>query len=174
MVNNKSNMRTEAIFSDDMKHRFVLKKSWDNSKPTDSIIMIAPSSRAGEVSIDMTTMYVINNCFAQGFGSIDILNLYSKLDSDTLATCPENDDWLLKSCQKSDKVILAWGKGQTARAVDHRIEEVIKLLSPCKDKLYEIADQQGNRGLHPLASSARLHWTLLPYQPNNQTSEQKK
>ena len=67
--------------------------------------MISPSNRAGEVSIDMTTMYVINNCFSQEFGSVDILNLYSKLDSDTLTTCPENDDWLLKSCQKSDKVI---------------------------------------------------------------------
>lgn len=174
MVNNKSNMRTEAIFSDDMSHRFVLKKSWDNSKPTASIIMIAPSNRADQVCLDVTAMLVINNSVTQGFGGVDILNLYSKLDSNTPANCPENDDWLLKSCQKSDKIILAWGKGQTARAVDHRIEEVIKLLSPCRDKLYEIADQQGNRGLHPLASSARLHWTLLPYEGNNKTPEQKK
>ena len=172
MINNKSNMRTEAIFSDDLTHRFVLKKSWDNSKPAVSIIMIAPSSKAGEVSLDMTTMYVVNNCFAQGFGSVDILNLYSKLNSEALTTCPENDEWLLKSCQKADKIILAWGKGQTAKSVDNRIEEVIKLLSPLKEKLCELSDQQGHRGLHPLASTVRLNWILAPYSLENKAPEQ--
>jgi hypothetical protein len=69
----------------------------------------------------------------------------------------------LKSCQKADKVILAWGKCQTQKSVDDRISEVVKLLEPLKEKLYEIADESGKRGLHPLSASVRLKWNLVPY-----------
>lgn len=163
MINEKNNMRTEVLFSDDKTHRFILKKSWDTSKPMASIIMIAPSARAGDVCSDMTTMYVVNNCFHQGFGSVEILNLYSKLDTTPFETCSENDEWILKSCQKADKVILAWGKCQTQKSVDDRISAVVKLLEPLKEKLYEIVDDSGKCGLHPLCSAVRLKWALAPY-----------
>lgn len=156
-------MRTEAMFSDDKTHRYILKKSWDNSKPSASIIMISPSNKASDVCIDMTSMYVVNNCYDQGFGSVEILNIYSKLEENSFETCKENDEQILKSCQKSDKVILAWGKGQTENAVDNRINEVVKLLKPCKDKLFVIGDVNGKKGLHPLATSVRLKWYLVPY-----------
>ncbi len=163
MINEKNNMRTEVLFSDDKMHRFILKKSWDNNKPMVSIIMIAPSTKAGDICNDMTTMYVVNNCFYQGFGSVEILNLYSKLDAKPFENCRENDEWILKSCQKSNKVILAWGKWQMQKSASNRISEVIKLLQPLKEKLFEIADDSGKRGLHPLCASVRLKWNLVPY-----------
>lgn len=164
MINEKNNMRTEALYNDDKTHRYILKKAWDNNKPSVSIIMIAPSSKAGEVRIDMTSMYVINNCFQQGFGSVEILNLYSKLENGCFESCRENDDQILRSCQKAEKVILAWGKGQSQKMVDKRIEEVLALLKLYQDKLYEIADRSGKAGLHPLGTSVRLQWHLVPYQ----------
>ena len=164
MINEKNNMRTEALFSDDKAHRYLLKKSWDNNKPSVSIIMISPSSRANDICVDMTSMYVVNNCVDQGFGSVEILNLYSKLDENSFDSCKENDEQILKSCQRSDRTILAWGRGQAKKMVDNRIEDMMKLLEPYKDKLYEIADIQGRKGLHPLGASVRLCWHLVPYQ----------
>lgn len=163
MINEKSNMRTKALYNDDKTHRYILKKSWDNSKPSVSIIMVTPSNKAGEVCIDMTSMYVINNCFKQGFGCVEISNLYSKLNENSLETDQDNDKWILKSCQKSDKVILAWGKRHSEKFFNIRVQEVIKLLEPCKDKLFEISDELGNNGLHPLARTVRLNWYLTEY-----------
>jgi len=160
----KCNVRTEVLYNDDRTHRFSLKKVWDSSKPSASVIMISPSSRANEVCMDMTTMYTVNNCFRQGFGSVDILNLYSGVDMEPFVNDDENNGRISDSCKKADKVILAWGKGQTKQAVLYRIMEVLKLLRPYKDKIYEIADEHGKRGYHPLGSSVRLGWVLVPFE----------
>ena len=52
----KSNMKCEAVFSDDGKHRLSLKKEWDKSKPSAVIIMINPNS-ADTLSCDTTMDY---------------------------------------------------------------------------------------------------------------------
>ncbi len=163
-MNEKSNIRTEALYNDDKTHRYILKKSWDNSKPSASIIMISPSSRANEVCMDMTTMYTLNNCYQQGFGSVELLNLYSKLDVNPFENDLENNERIVESCKKADKIILAWGKGQTQKTIMFRIMEVLELLKPYKDKLYEIADDRGKSGYHPLGSSVRLKWNLVLFQ----------
>lgn len=38
----KSALETEAIFSDDQEHRYLLKKTWDNEKQTITIITMYP------------------------------------------------------------------------------------------------------------------------------------
>lgn len=174
-MNEKSVIRTEALYNDEKTHRFVLKKAWDNSKPSVSVIMISPSCRANEVCMDMTTMYTLNNCYQQGFGSMEILNLFSKLDANPFENHSENNDRILESCKKADKVILAWGKGQIQKAALFRIIEVLKLLKPYADKLYEIADETGNSGYHPMGAGVRLKWTLVPFlYPAEEKQEQKK
>lgn len=159
----KSTVRTEALYNDEKTHRYSLKKIWDNSKPSAAIIMIAPSEKANEICSDMTTMYTLNNVYQQGFGSVDILNLYSKLDSEEPTSAPDNDDWIVQICKKADKVILAWGKGQNTVSAAIRILAVIKLLQPYKDKLFEISDANGKKGFHPLGASVRLQWQLVPF-----------
>ena len=39
----KTTLTTEAIFSDDGAKRYLLRKTWDDSKPILSIIMLAPA-----------------------------------------------------------------------------------------------------------------------------------
>lgn len=51
----KSTLRTEVHFSEDRKHRYLLRKEWDKTKNKAMIIMINPSSADGLV-IDHTTM----------------------------------------------------------------------------------------------------------------------
>lgn len=168
----KSNVRTEALYNDERTHRYSLKKVWDNNKPSAAIIMIAPSEKANEVCCDMTTMYTLNNVYLQGFGSVDILNLYSKLDAPKPESDRDNDEWIAKICQKADRIILAWGKGQNTVEVAVRILSVLRLLQPYKDKLFEIADANGKCGYHPLGASVRLGWQLVPfdYSPYEKTA----
>ena len=47
---NRMSLRTEVVYSDDMKHRYIIRKEWDKNKPKATIIMINPSS-ANEVEI---------------------------------------------------------------------------------------------------------------------------
>lgn len=108
----KSSIKTEAIYNDDKTHRYSLRKVWDNSKAFAAIIMISPSDKANTVCCDVTTTYVVNNCYSQGFGSVEILNIYSKINQNEFESTPENDQHILYTCKHADTIILAWGMGQ--------------------------------------------------------------
>ena len=73
MITQRMSLRTEVIYSDDLTHRYRMRKEWDKNKTKATIIMINPSS-ATEIEIDQTTMNVINNLNRLGYGAVDITN----------------------------------------------------------------------------------------------------
>ncbi|AOT72794.1 DUF1643 domain-containing protein [Geosporobacter ferrireducens] len=167
----KSILKTEVIFSQDKQHRYLLRKEWDKGKKKAMVIMINPSS-ADELLIDHTTMYVVNNLSKIGFGSVDIVNIFSKIntkiitkgDVEELAD-ETNDTQILKSATKVDNIIIAWGKvGENNKKVKERQEQVIKLLMEYKDKFCTIQDSKGREGFHPLAPQIRHSWKLKKLQ----------
>ena len=164
MITEKSTMKTEIIYNDDKTHRFLLKKVWDTTLPSAGIIMLSPSS-SNEISQDMTTTYIVNRLHDLGYGSVSILNIYSKINTDELESIADNDDFIIKSAQKDDIFIIAWGKGnQNNKSVMKRQCEVLAMLKPYEKKLHQIADAVGNFGFHPLGSSVRLAWRLVHYE----------
>lgn len=179
----KSTRKTEVIFSEDKQHRYLLKKEWDKNKKKAVVIMINPSS-ADEVLIDHTTMYVVNNLSKIGFGSVEIVNIFSRINTKISTkedmqelVDEENDTQILKSAAKVDNIIIAWGKvGENNKKVKERQEQVINLLNEHKDKFYTIQDIKGREGFHPLAPQIRHRWKLkklqlepekAPTEPNN-------
>ncbi len=76
----KSILKTEAYFSDDYKHRYLLCKKWDKNSKKAMIIMIQPGM-ADAMLLDATTVFIINNMHKLKFGSIEIVNLFSKVDT---------------------------------------------------------------------------------------------
>ena len=58
-------LTTEAVFSDDGVKRYLLRKTWDESKPKLAIIMLAPSEASG-IELDTTTQLVLNNAARLG------------------------------------------------------------------------------------------------------------
>lgn len=78
MLEETTIIKSKAIFSDDKEHRLLLRKEWDSEKQTAMVIMINPNT-ADTVNFDMTTMLVINNLHKLGFGSVNIVNLYSRI-----------------------------------------------------------------------------------------------
>jgi len=172
MLTDKATVKTEALFSDDRRHRYLLRKEWDTKKPKATIIMTNPST-ADMLTMDYTTLYIMNNIVRLDFGSIDIVNLTSKMtlkldvpkDLD-IKLDDENIDYIIKSAEKSDKVIIAWGKlGENNKKVRDAQDYLLERLEPFKDKLCVIANENGGSGFHPLAPQIRFSWILKKYEP---------
>lgn len=164
----KSSLRTEAVFNDEMTHRYILKKEWNKNKPKATIIMINPST-ADEMEMDMTTMNVINNLNRLDYGAVDIVNLFSLI-------CPkismkysmselvdrDNDIYIEKSALRSDIVIIAWGSvGEGVRKIMNRQQELLDKLKPFNDKMYIICDPYINKAMHPLCPRIKQQWRLV-------------
>lgn len=113
--------------------------------------------------------FIINNISKLGYGSVEIVNIFSKLHEEItinimieLLTNKMNDKMILASVARADITILAWGKeGETNKQVKKRITQVIERIKEHSDKLYEICDERGRKGWHPLSSRIRRGWKLL-------------
>lgn len=166
-VTQKSTMTTEAVFSKDGKHRYLIRKVWNKDLPKAAIILLYPGY-ANELTCDTTTMLCVNQAVALGFGALDILNIYSlvgvmSVRGDTAGlTDKTNDGYILESAKTAEKTIVATGRGNN-KAVIARTEEVVQLLEPYQDRLFRIADKNGNAGFHPLSPRVRYGWALVKY-----------
>lgn len=183
-ITNKSTMRTEAIFSEDMSHRYLLRKDWSDSRAKGkdirraTIIMIHPSS-ANEVELDRTTVTIINNLNRLGYHMVDICNLFSTITTkikmnQTLEELVHQDNDILieKSCLKSEICILAWGSfaDNMNRKVMNRIAELMVRLEPFHDRLHYISDEKGIKSYHPLAPQAHT-WYLKNWGSKKEVKE---
>lgn len=156
MITDKSVVKTEAVFSDDRQHRYLLRKEWDKNKKKAMVLMVSPSYADGML-VDPTTMYVLNNLYRMDFGAAEIVNIFSAVDGKkSMKNEIEqgNLEQILASAERVDVIIIAWGKaGDTSKAVQKRQEYFL-------EKLGEFADKMQMIGFHPLAPRMRLRWKL--------------
>ena len=156
-------LSTTAIFSDDGERRYALTKVWDKKKPKLAIIMLAPSEASG-VSLDNTTMLVLNNASRLGYGSVSIVNLFSKIGKLEMLKEPEDEEnlkWIDTISKDVDIIVYASGVGKaTNKAFISRQNKVLEALKPYEAKLHCITNEQGNaRFQHPLSPAIRI-WHL--------------
>lgn len=161
-----SNLRTEILESEDGKNRFVLRKTWDESKPSLGILMLCPSS-SGIVSVDVSTSLVLSNCYRLGYGSVAIVNLFSTINDFALKEAddedPENLVAILDTVKSVACFVVGCGTGKSKNAKFHqRLEQVLLSLRPYEDKLCCLCDKHGgSKYLHPLSPRVR-EWHLMP------------
>ena len=159
-----STLITEAVFSDDHRKRYLLKKTWDASLPKLAIILLAPSI-ASTVELDSTTILSINNSYKLGFGSLSILNLFATSGDFTLSEAEnedsENLNTILEAVQDADVVIYAPGVGKNKLPVFlQRSKQVLEALRPYEYKLKCLTSASGkSRNLHALCPAVRT-WNL--------------
>ena len=170
MLTDRATVKTEVIFSDDRQQRYLLRKEWEAKLPKATIVMTNPST-ADILLIDHTTMYIINNLVRLSYGGVDIVNLVSKpttkikVKEDMLELDMTNVNIILKSAEKSETVIIAWGKlGENNKKVRDIQDQLLSVLRPFADKLHEIADEKGASGFHPLAPQIRFAWILKKFE----------
>ncbi|MEX6125503.1 DUF1643 domain-containing protein [Staphylococcus arlettae] len=160
----KSTLETEAIFSDDQQHRYLLKKTWDSEKQTITIITMYPHYD-GILNIDLTTQLIINKVSEMdAFGSINFVNLYSNITTHINikhldAYDKHTDIQIMKAVKESDEVILAWGAYAKKASVESRVNEVLEMLKPHKKKVKRLMNPATNEIMHPLNPKARQKWT---------------
>ena len=159
-----SNLKTEIVMSDCGAYRYSLRKIWDEQKPSLVIVMMAPSN-SGEVEVDTSTMLTLGNCYRLGYGSVTIVNLFSKVNDFALKEADDEDEENLKAIVSAAKetncVVLGFGTGKAKNKVfQRRMEQVVTALRPYEDKLHCLCDEEGgSKGLHPLSPRVR-EWHL--------------
>ena len=157
---------THAVFSDDGKKRYLLSKSWDESKPKLTIVMLAPSEASG-IALDSTTQLVLNNVTRLGYGSVAIVNLFATLNDFDLKQAetedPENMDAIVQAASSADCIVYAPGVGKAKNKVFlGRQEQVLKALLPYEEKLHCLYSVNGGGRLqHPLSPAVRT-WARSP------------
>lgn len=171
-------LTTEAIFSDDGTKRYLLHKTWDDSKPTLAIIMLAPSSASG-IELDSTTQLVLNNTSRLGFGSVDICNLFASLNDFALKEVEDEDaeniNAIVQSAEKAGTLVYAAGTGKARnKTFQRRQEQVLNALRPYESKLHCLTGENGRARLqHPLSPAVRT-WHLSPLKISELVAESKK
>ncbi|WP_210125694.1 DUF1643 domain-containing protein [Staphylococcus sp. GDY8P126P] len=161
----KNTLETEAIFSDEQQHRYLLKKTWDSEKQTITIITMYPHYD-GILNIDLTTQLIMNKLSEmEAFGSINFVNLYSNITTHINikhldAYDKHTDIQIMKAVKESDEVILAWGAYAKKPVVEARVNEVLEMLKPHKKKLKQLINPATNEIMHPLNPKARQKWIL--------------
>ncbi|WP_204207533.1 DUF1643 domain-containing protein [Mammaliicoccus sciuri] len=169
MQNIKSTLETEAIFSDDKQHRYLLKKIWDKTNQTVTVITMYPHYD-GVKSIDLTTQIIINKVTEkEEFGAINFVNLYSNIDTPiNLRHLKKNsydkhtDIHIMKAVKEADSVLLAWGSYGKKPLVENRVNDVLDMLKPHSKKINILTNPQTNEIMHPLNPYARKAWTIKP------------
>ena len=173
MLTEKDTIKCEAIFNDEHTHRYLWRRVWNKDKPIVCVIMLNPCI-ADTIIIDTTTTLVVNNIARlETFGGVEIVNLYSivtnklnfRWNSDEMLNDESSNDYLKKSAEDCDIVILAWGTGVvTNKRISARVDEVMKLLKEYREKMYVISDGE-RKGYHPLVPTVRSSWKLEKYAP---------
>ena len=110
-----------AVFSDDRRYRYLLRRRVGESGKRVLFIMLNPS-RADETRNDATIRRCIGFARDWGFGVLEVVNLFALMSTDPKALLqaddpigPDNDDAILSALKLADTVVLAWGN----HALDH-------------------------------------------------------
>ncbi|MBF2777722.1 DUF1643 domain-containing protein [Staphylococcus saprophyticus] len=166
MQNIQCILETQAIFSDNNQHRYLLKKTWDKDKKIISVITCYPNLE-GTQKLDLTTQLILNKVSEmKDFGSINFVNLYSNMITTTNIKHIENshdkhtDIQIMKAVKESDEVILAWGSYAKKPVVEARVNEILEMLKPHKKKVKQLINPETNEIMHPLNPKARQKWIL--------------
>lgn len=164
----KSTIHTEAIFSDDEQHRYLLKKTWDDKKPACTVITMYPHLD-GVLSLDLTTVLILNQLAnSEQYGAVYLVNLFSNIKTpmsikplkDKEPYNEHTDIHLMKAISESKTVILAYGAYAKRPVVVDRVEQVMEMLKPHKKKVKKLINPVTNEIMHPLNPKARQKWTL--------------
>ena len=156
----KNGIKTEQMVDDSDERRYLLKIDWNKEKSRACVIMLSPGSMNG-ISYDRTTNFVLENLVRLDYGGVEIVNLFSNVDSKTEKYDDDvNMDIIDASAKRCDIIIFATGASyKTNKTILGRQNDVLEMLKDYEDKMYCITDSNGERFYHPLCPKVRI-WNL--------------
>ncbi|MGG2057228.1 DUF1643 domain-containing protein [Lysinibacillus pakistanensis] len=161
----KGILKTEVIYDDEMKNKYLVKKEWDKNKKK-ALVLMKNTGQADEIVQDQTTMYVINNLAKLDYGSVIIMNLFPSLEGeDTNESATENLKCVQEEITKVNDVIIAVGTGiETNKEALKRLHMIVAILLDKKANILQIECPKGRRGFHPLYPAVKNEWKLVPFE----------
>ncbi len=160
----ETTLTTTALYSEDNTKKYLIRKVWDEKKPSVTVILLTPST-GSDVALDSTTMLTLNNANRLGYGSLSIVNLFSNLDDFSLESAEDEDKENMKiivaEAKSCDTLVYAPGVGKAkSQAFQKRTEQVLSQLKSYEKKLKCITNEDGSIRLrHPLTPALR-YWHL--------------
>ena len=150
----------EAIYSPDMRHRYLLTRNFRLIVPTLSCIALNPST-ASAFEDDPTIRKIRGYGRRWGFPRLLMGNLFGLRSTDPkgLRTVddpvgPLNDEYLEQIIRDADRVLVAWGACNVSRAVRERAsaqaETVCQLARKHGKTLYALRETKDGHPMHPL------------------------
>lgn len=143
---------TGASFSNCMKYRYTLWRSWGAGYFI-NFLMLNPST-ADDVTNDPTVERCERRAKMMGYGGLIVTNLFAFRATDPkemrAARDPigeKNDDAILESADQSAMVLCAWGQHGKYRSRD---SHVLSLLAGCGHKLHYLKLAKDGTPCHPL------------------------
>jgi hypothetical protein len=163
-------IKNMVVYSDDEKYRYSLTKIWDENKPKAAFIGINPSD-ATELIMDKTVMNLTNHLVNEGFGKVEIVNLFAYRSKDQRGLINREDehekyniDYIRQALQNSQLIIVGWGRdaenNSKYKAVIARVKEE---LAEHKNIVKCFKDKKGNINCH-LSIGYSAEWELVDYQ----------
>jgi len=173
MITEQSTIHFTAIYSDSKSMRYSLKRTWDESKKSVTIVM-SNAPKADDITRgDLTSLLIQNNLSTLGYGSVTCVNLFSFMcqkldlsgDIDRL-TDDYNLQHIIQSVQDTDVTIIAIGSlTKTYKKTAVYQNQLFEALRKYQDKIHVISAPDGSEGHHPLSSKLREagSWKIIPY-----------
>lgn len=119
MKHEKFTIQTDVISSDDGSETFDIHRRLSSDGKSVILIELYPTVGIDNpISLDVSTMHVINHANELGWSDIHFINLYSKITkrkplASTLMESEENTSWIVKLFNRKDirnyEIVIAWG-----------------------------------------------------------------
>ena len=159
MLEVKNTITNTMLFSEDGKHRYLMTRIWDESKP----IPLFVSKCAGEadgIFLELTSMLITNNLYKMGYGGYYAVNLCSGIYNRSEELSDEETDKIIAEyAKKASEIILSWGT-ITKNSLKEREKAVLKILKASKKKVTAVSDKNGKTNIHILTPSVRNDFFL--------------
>jgi hypothetical protein len=148
-------LKREAEIDMSKKYRYLLRRDWDETKPSVLWIMLNPSTADHQVD-DPTIKACIRFTKKWEYGSFEVVNLFAyratnpselkNLDKD-IAIGTESLTYIREALERADLIVAAWGSnGKTHKR--NQDDELISLLKSYQLKCLHILSDGDPR--HPL------------------------
>ncbi len=171
MVVREGDLLSGATFSDCGLYRYKLWRYWDADRPTMVFVMMNPSTADAKLN-DPTVSKCINFAKRDGFGGIDVLNVFALRATDPRKLVKADDpfgvdNWffLREASQRyNDMPVLAWGNRSPDKRLSRYYDMAIRALSHgFAGVLYCLGTNKSGDPKHPLYLAANTK--IIQYVP---------
>jgi len=146
-------LERDAVISDCGKYRYLLRRTWDHTKPRALIVMLNPSTADADID-DATIRSCIRLCKGLEYGSFEVVNLFAfratdpaDLEKASEPVGERNEITIEAAIGRCDVAICAWGAHPMTQ---RRARSTHALLRSYRPAVFCLGTTKAGAPKHPL------------------------